>query len=395
MKKVILCGHTGSVNRGCEAILRSSATVLKKCGVNDISFTVYSTAGEDDVIKETGMKPIELPKKSFFRRAFGVIKRNTVGYSTKDFKFIYKNLVNTLDPENTLLFNVGGDTYCYETPYISYALNDLANEKQIPNVFWGCSVDETLLEKDHMIDDVNKYSAIFVRESLSKDVFDKCIKDKDKTYKVCDPAFHLEIKETELPKSFLVGNTLGLNISHLVFKDKNDPNDIMYKNIYNLIDYVLDETDMNVCLIPHVYNIENNSQDIEVLRNIYKKYEQDERVSLIDKELSCTELKYIISKCRFFIGSRTHATIAAYSTAVPCIAVSYSVKSRGIAIDLFGTEKGYAMPYKKIKGVNELLENFKNTLFDNEQQIKARYEEVLPSYKQSIIDETRKMLSSL
>ena len=35
-----------------------------------------------------------------------------------------------------------------------------------------------------------------------------------------------------------------------------------------------------------------------------------------------------------FIGARTHAVISAYSTCVPSIALGYSIKSRGIAIDL-------------------------------------------------------------
>jgi polysaccharide pyruvyl transferase WcaK-like protein len=42
---------------------------------------------------------------------------------------------------------------------------------------------------------------------------------------------------------------------------------------------------------------------------------------------------------RFFIGARTHATIAAYSTLVPTMVLGYSVKSKGIAKDIFGEER--------------------------------------------------------
>ena len=96
------------------------------------------------------------------------------------------------------------------------------------------------------------------------------MKDKNRLFYACDPAFQLPIKETKLPRGFKRKNTLGLNISTLVFKDYKDEKDIMYKNIFNLIDYTLNETDMSVCLIPHVYNIENNTQDIFVLNNWYK-----------------------------------------------------------------------------------------------------------------------------
>ena len=65
-----------------------------------------------------------------------------------------------------------------------------------------------------------------------------------------------------------------------------------------------------------------------------EKYKDSGRVCIVD-DCNCMQLKYDISKCRFFVGARTHATIAAYSTCVPTLVVGYSVKSRGIARDLF------------------------------------------------------------
>ena len=54
-----------------------------------------------------------------------------------------------------------------------------------------------------------------------------------------------------------------------------------------------------------------------------------------------------------FIGARTHATIAAYSSCVPTLVVGYSIKARGIAKDLFGTDEGYVLPVQALaKGGN-------------------------------------------
>jgi polysaccharide pyruvyl transferase WcaK-like protein len=39
-----------------------------------------------------------------------------------------------------------------------------------------------------------------------------------------------------------------------------------------------------------------------------------------------------------FIGARTHATIAALSSGVPTLSLSYSNKSKGINRDIFGNE---------------------------------------------------------
>ncbi len=47
----------------------------------------------------------------------------------------------------------------------------------------------------------------------------------------------------------------------------------------------------------------------------------------------------MISQCRFFIGARTHSTIAAISSGVPTITIAYSQKARGINRDIFGNEQ--------------------------------------------------------
>ena len=221
------------------------------------------------------------------------------------------------------------------------------------------------------------------------------MKDFSKVYKTCDPAFHLSIKETALPEGFVDKNTLGINISPVMFADHNNDDDIMYQNVHSLIDHVMKNTDMSVCLIPHVYNIENNTQDIMILKKIYAKYVDNKRISLVDKELSASELKYIISRCRYFIGARTHSTIAAYSTSVPCIALSYSIKSRGIATDLFGIDVGYAIPCKGIKSADEIKDAFCSTLVAKENEIIEQYRAILPEYKQSIIDATKDIISKL
>ena len=100
-------------------------------------------------------------------------------------------------------------------------------------------------------------------------------------------------------------------------------------------------------------------------------------------------MKYIISECRFFIGARTHSTIAAYSTAVPTLVLSYSEKSLGIAEDLFVTSDGFAVRYPSLSGENDLKDVFVKNIYNRENEIKKCYEEVLPDYKRTIIDAAR------
>ena len=69
-------------------------------------------------------------------------------------------------------------------------------------------------------------------------------------------------------------------------------------------------------------------------------------------------LKGIISQCRFFVGARTHSTIAAYSCCVPTLVVGYSVKAKGIARDLFGSETNYVLPVQAIENAETLPQFF-------------------------------------
>lgn len=91
------------------------------------------------------------------------------------------------------------------------------------------------------------------------------------------------------------------------------------------------------------------------------------------------ELKGFISRCRMFIGARTRASISAYSTCVPTLAVGYSVKARGIARDIFGTEKNYVIPVQSLEHEYDLINAFK-CIQENEESIRKHLQDFMPSY---------------
>ena len=95
------------------------------------------------------------------------------------------------------------------------------------------------------------------------------------------------------------------------------------------------------------------------------------------EDMSVGKLKFIISKCRFFIGARTHAIIAAYSSRVPAVALGYSVKAKGIACDLFGTDKGYVIDARALENKEELKNAFV-TLTENEEKIRDMLNDKIP-----------------
>ena len=70
------------------------------------------------------------------------------------------------------------------------------------------------------------------------------------------------------------------------------------------------------------------------------------------------ELKGFIARCKYLVAARTHASIAAYSSKIPTLVVGYSIKAKGIAKDLFGTDEGYVVAVQSLKKVNDLKDRF-------------------------------------
>lgn len=375
MNKAVLCGHTGSINRGCEAIIRSTADILKKASVNSILATHAKEQDLDSKVNEFD-ELIEYNKIKRFS-----LKHLYVGTLYKIFKYSYpvnrvtqRNIWDTLK-DNNIAINIGGDTYCYDKPTISYDLNKFTKKNNIKNILWGCSIGKEYINKE-MIADLNRYTLIFPRETITYNSLIEVGIDKSKLKLMSDSAFALKIEKIELPKNFHVGNTVGLNLSPIVIRSGKDEN-IALNSYYNIIDYILENSDMKIALIPHVYT--SDSEDMIPHKIIYDKYKHTNRMIIFDSYYNCMELKYIISKCRFIIAARTHASIAAYSTGVPTLVVGYSVKSRGIARDIFGNEEGYVLPVQELEDKNQLKKAFIN-IMEKENEIKTHLQKFMPSY---------------
>ena len=75
-------------------------------------------------------------------------------------------------------------------------------------------------------------------------------------------------------------------------------------------------------------------------------------------DMSCTKLKYVIGKCRMLIAARTHASIAAYSQLIPTLVIGYSVKSCGLAMDIFGTTEPYVLPIQQLQRADDLIKAY-------------------------------------
>jgi len=222
--------------------------------------------------------------------------------------------------------------------------------------------------------DLAAYDLITARESLTYNLLKEI---NPNTVQVADPAFLLEPEFLPLPDNFAAGNTVGINVSPLIMKYGSDS--LIMKNYEQLIRRILNETDMHICLIPHV--VWDCNDDRIPLRRLYEAFRESGRICMLEDHNACI-LKGYIARCRFFIGARTHATIAAYSSEVPTLVTGYSIKARGIAQDLFGTDKNYVLPVQELADENILADTF-CWLTENETAIREKLAHTMPEYLQT------------
>ena len=376
MSKIFMYAHGGSGNHGCEAIVRSTAGILS--GLTQDKLVLLSSRPEEDLkygvdqVCEIRKDQTPYSKKSLdFIKAYAALKLKH-DYIPMD-KMPYRGSFVQMQPGDIAL-SIGGDNYCYADVSKYVMLQDLALERGAKTVLWGCSVEPDVVKRPEIAADLRRYSLIAARETISYEAL-KAVNPN--TVLVADPAFTLQTRKTELPAGMIPGNTVGINLSPMAMELESVPG-IALENYKNLISYLIDETDMQIALIPHV--VWEHGDDRIPLRRLYDLFQDTGRVILVDDH-SCEEQKYIISQCRFFIGARTHATIAAYSTGVPTLVLGYSVKSRGIARDLFGSEEHYVCPVQNIRETGDLLNDFR-WILDREEQIRTHLQKIMTEYKQ-------------
>ena len=262
-----------------------------------------------------------------------------------------------------VLVSIGGDIFCYEN-YPKYILLHQYYLKYVKHsLLIGCSIEPEKLKDPRLIRDLRSFDLITAREHLTLKALKKAGLKK---VRFCpDTAFSLPSRKTELPEAFIPGQTIGINVSPLILKKAGKGSQII-ENLHYLIHKILETTSFSVAFIPHVVTADND--DRVPLSELYDSFKGSKRTCLIE-DRTAPELKWMISKCRYFIGARTHAVIAAYSTGVPAIALGYSVKSKGIARDLFGTEKHYVLHYSQMSRKECLFENWQ-WLSDHEETIR-------------------------
>ena len=352
MKKIYMYAHGGSGNHGCEAIVRSTVKILEEMGY-DTPILISANPVEDSKYGLEQICKIIKDKQPYSRISFDFMKAYYTLKVKKDFvpmdELSYMKTLSQIKAGDIVL-SIGGDNYCYADVKKYVMLHNMMLRRGAKTVLWGCSVEPDVIKNPEIAEDLSRYSLIVARESISYEALQSV---NANTILTSDPAFFLEsVRKVE------ERNAVGINLSPMVISNESCQGLAM--NCYRkLIQYILDYTDMDIILIPHV--VWSDNDDRIPLKKLYNEFYNSKRVELLS-DCSCEEIKGVIEKCKYFIGARTHSTIAAYSTGVPTLVLGYSVKARGIVKDIFGTENNYIIPVQKLISEDDLVCEFRKVM---------------------------------
>ena len=132
---------------------------------------------------------------------------------------------------------------------------------------------------------------------------------------------------------------VGLNVSGLIY---NDPaaarNQYQLKAdyrsvIHELVRRLVTQANARVILIPHVVvpppAVESDIGACQAVVAALREFSRDQ-LRVAPTFHDPREVKWLISQCDWFCGTRMHSTIAALSTGVPTAAIAYSLKTQGV-----------------------------------------------------------------
>ena len=370
MKNILIYGVGTFKNRGVEAIVNSTINQIPKdynlsIASFDLDYNKKHYSDRVNYVEHNRKDHLTPEEKDLEQQYFNM------PFDYNNFELLYQGDVVKAMEESDLCISVGGDSYCYQPCNWLYALDNKSRKLNKKTVLWGSSLFEHIEDLD-LINNLNNFDVLVIRESLTLNAIKDYV-DPDKIIFVRDPAFSLKIKEIKLNNWYKNREFVILNVSPLTIK-----NDIQYKAVVDLMNYILKNTKYSICLLPHVTTDDCN--DITILSKLKEEFSEEDRVFLEEDKYDCTELKYIISKSKLVVAARTHASIAGYSTCIPTLVIGYSVKAKGIAKDLFGEYENYVINSKDLTS-ERLIEKYK-FIEKNSSKIIKTLEEQMPQIKE-------------
>lgn len=318
-KNIVLLGlDFNSKNLGCSALAYSFLNILDKISKeNNINLDIISVNYNKFELKDED-------------------------YKVKDLKIKYKNLIFYIKYikaiiNSDLVFDfTGGDSFTD-----IYGKSRFLKESFLKMMVICCNRKLILGPqtigpfKSTWIKNIaylimKKSKQVYTRDKIS---FDYVKKMKINAINITDVALMLPNEKVNIEKDNNVLN-IGINVSGLLWNGGYTRNNqfglkFNYQAYIEEIIKIFVNMGAKIYLIGHVLPKEDNSpeNDYVICQKIHEQYPE---TVLAPRFKTPMEAKGYIANMDFFIGSRMHATVAAFSMKVPTVSIAYSRKFKGL-----------------------------------------------------------------
>lgn len=345
-RRILFMGNGSFRNGGCEAITKGTMEILKNSFGDFEVIDAYfpeKTGSWDEAIPNRLSIPITYPRRWSPRWILLQIALRTSNTLVTHILFKkYKNYIKNTD----IVLSLGGDTYSldYGKPERLIAMGKYVKSFHKPFVIWGASVGpfcENPKFENKILNHIrNDVSLVILREENSMLYLKKHNAEKH-SYVLADPAFMMlsQYCQDKLPSDF-PEKYVCINFSDLMAKYVTDGNMEEWINIcVTTINLFHEHCSFPLVFVPHV------KSDADLLSQILKKMSNKSTIIALPSSLNAAEMKWVISRSVCNIACRTHSTIASFSTAIPTISLGYSIKSKGLNMQMYEHEN--FLLYKK------------------------------------------------
>lgn len=356
-------------NRGCQALTYGSLHFIHhNLKLNEVSIIAPSyyylgkRSDEQHIIQISSDEKVEIIRRYYWAPE---IILSTILYKLFNGKIGFGKFYKDITKVDHILNISGGDGF-----------SDIYSARTFRILFWpsfiGAFLNKNLIllpqtigpfkkSIDRILAEyaIRKAEKVFVRDL----VFANDLNRLKVSYNLTnDVSYYMKPQEVNIT---IESNAVGINISGLAYY--NNFSDLkgrfpFYKELIISIIELFQERGIPVYLIPHTYNHETpeiNADDLQASKDIFHLLKNRSRIKIIETDYIAPELKYIISKFDFFIGTRLHANFAAIYSHVPVFGLAYSYKFSG-TFNQYGLEDNYAsvidMKSEQVKEITQKVE---------------------------------------
>lgn len=382
---VLLYGIGGVFNFGCEAIIRGTVSKLRIIyQYNNLRIRYASLQSEYDYNKLRDLNIEIVPRRIYKTLITKLLKKLLTLFQLRNRYFCFEDIsiLKGID----IVYSIGGDIYtlnhCKKFNEIVIYFGDYCITHGIPYVIYGASIgpftESNRIEKI-MARHLKSCAGIYCRENEALQYLNTLgIKRNVTLYH--DPAFDAGT----LTRSKSEIDYIGINLSPLSIKYSYSSAEfnIVAGKQAEIIRAIIDSTNCNILLIPHVLSMTNTmDNDLIYLKGIYDRIDESvkSKVVLIEKDLGYLGTKQKLHCCRVVIAARMHCALNAITENIPTLFLSYSRKSVGMSRYVYGSDI-FLIKLNEFLDKDTLLKRIDYLLKNNElisRQLTSRNKEIL------------------